>query len=156
MLKARTEKTRTAFHVFKGYLFSQGLKYADVVIGIVAAALILLCWLFRMSPAQVFTPSLDITLGYSAKQDEQGLYYVIDDGRNRLICFDEDANIRYFLGGVDSLYFSDFAVEDGYVYDSLGITAKQGLARLLEEFHLNEMTSERFKEYFRKEIEKEG
>ena len=46
--------------------------------------------------------------------------------------------------------------KDGYVYDSLGITAKQGLARLLEEFHLNEMTSERFKEYFRKEIEKEG
>jgi hypothetical protein len=47
-------------------------------------------------------------------------------------------------------------IEEGYVYDSLGITAKQGLVRLLDEFHLNEMTSERFKEYFRKEIEKEG
>ena len=47
-------------------------------------------------------------------------------------------------------------IKEGYVYDSLGITAKQGLVRLLDEFHLNEMTSERFKEYFRKEIEKEG
>ena len=47
-------------------------------------------------------------------------------------------------------------VEDGYVYDSLGITSKVGLIRLMEEFHLKDMTSDRFQERFRKEIEKEG
>lgn len=47
-------------------------------------------------------------------------------------------------------------VEDGYVYDSLGITSKVGLMRLMDEFRLKDSTSERFQERFRKEIEKEG
>lgn len=47
-------------------------------------------------------------------------------------------------------------VESGSVYDSLGITAKTGLLRIMDEFHFKERVSERFCEHFKKKIEKEG
>ena len=109
-----------AFRAFRNYLFVRKLKYTDVILGAVASALLLFCWLFSMPFSQVFTSTLDITLGYSAKQDENGLYYVIDDGHNRLLCFDGDALIRYALvnpsDGDASLYIDDFAIDDGLVY----------------------------------------
>lgn len=46
-------------------------------------------------------------------------------------------------------------VEEGYIYDSLGLTAKQGLVNVIEEFHLKESVSDRFLEYFRKEMGRE-
>ena len=54
------------------------------------------------------------------KQDESGLYYVVDDGHNRLLCFDGESNIRYALvspsDGRGVLYIDDFAVDGGLVY----------------------------------------
>ena len=44
-------------------------------------------------------------------------------------------------------------IEDGYVYDSLGITSKQGLVRMMDEFHLSDMTSEHFCEYFQRKMQ---
>ena len=114
-------KANKALRAFRNYLFVRRLKYTDVILGTVAAALLLFCWLFSMPLSQVFTSTMDITLGYSAKQDESGLYYVVDDGHSRLICFDADARIRYALvnptdGDDDGLYIEDFAVDNGLVY----------------------------------------
>ena len=120
MLKACSEKTRTALYIFKGYLFSHGMNNADILTGAAAAALVLFCWMFRMPFSDAFRSTLDITLGYSAKQDESGLYYVVDDGHNRLLCFDGESNIRYALvspsDGRGVLYIDDFAVDGGLVY----------------------------------------
>ena len=55
---------------------------------------------------------------------------------------------------VKNIIFVD-NVEDGYIYDSLGLTAKQGLISMMEEFHLKESVSDRFLKYFRKEIGQE-
>ena len=119
-MKKRLEANR-ALRVFKDYLLFRGLKYADIILAVAAAALLLFCWLFSMPFSEVFTVTTDITLGYSAKQDEQGLYYVVDEGHNRLLCFDEDSRIRYALanptdGEGGGLYIDDFAVEGGLVY----------------------------------------
>lgn len=46
-------------------------------------------------------------------------------------------------------------IEDGYIYDSLGLTAKQGLISMIDEFHLKDATSKRFLEFFREEIGRE-
>ncbi|MBQ7682522.1 MAG: hypothetical protein IJT31_10000, partial [Oscillibacter sp.] len=113
-------KANKALRAFRNYLFVRRLKYTDVILGTVAAALLLFCWLFSMPLSQVFTSTMDITLGYSAKQDESGLYYVVDDGHNRLLCFDEQARIRYALvspsDGEGSLYIDDFAIDGNLVY----------------------------------------
>lgn len=42
------------------------------------------------------------------------------------------------------------------VYDSLGLTAKQGLISMMEEYHLMDSTSDRFHRYFRDEMGQEG
>ena len=113
-------KANKALRAFRDYLFVRRLKYTDVILGSVAAALLLFCWLFSMPLSQVFTSTMDITLGYSAKQGESGLYYVVDDGHNRLLCFDEQARIRYALvspsDGEGSLYIDDFAIDGNLVY----------------------------------------
>ena len=120
MLRTLQEKARNAFRVFREYLFSRGLKPADLTIALLAVALVLFCWLFSMPFSEVVTSTMDITLGYSAKQDEQGLYYVVDDGHSRLFCFNEEADIRYAIvnpsDGDGNLYIDDFAVENGLVY----------------------------------------
>ena len=114
MLRTLQEKARNAFRVFREYLFSRGLKPADLTIALLAVALVLFCWLFSMPFSEVVTSTMDITLGYSAKQDEQGLYYVVDDGHSRLFCFNEEADIRYAIVNpsdgdgnlyIDAIYF---------------------------------------------------
>ena len=55
---------------------------------------------------------------------------------------------------IQNIIFVD-SVEDGFIYDSLGLTAKQGLASMMEEFHLKESVSDRFLEFFRKEMGRE-
>lgn len=55
---------------------------------------------------------------------------------------------------VKNIIFVD-NIEDGYIYDSLGLTAKQGLISMMDEFHLKESASDRFLKYFRKEIGQE-
>ena len=103
------------------YLFFCGLKYTDLIIASIAAALALFCWLFAMPFSEAFTSTTDITFGYNAKQDAQGLYYALDDGHSRLLCFDENSRIRYALvsptaGDSGALYIDDFAVDNGLVY----------------------------------------
>lgn len=105
---------------FREYLFLHELKTADIVLGIFASVLLVLCWSFRMPFSEVFAPDVDITLGYSAKQDADGLYYVVDNGHNRLLCFDGQSRLKYAMEnpstGEDSLYIEDFAIDNGLLY----------------------------------------
>ena len=112
------EKMRNAFLSFKERLFFRGLTPMDLYMGILAAALVLFCWLFSMPFSEVFTSTAEITLGYSAKQDEQGLYYVADNGHSRLICFDGEGRIRYAVVNPSdgAGYIEDFAIDNGLVY----------------------------------------
>lgn len=125
MLKLKGMKKKpkkgNALRVCGEYFLSRNLKCADLVLVAVVAALLWFCWTFSMPFSQVFTSTTDITLGYNAKQDEQGLYYVVDDGHRRLLCFDEDAHIRYALmnptaGEGGGLYIDDFATDGGLLY----------------------------------------
>ena len=114
-------KKSDALRACGNYVLFRNLKYADLILVAVAAVLLWFCWTFSMPFSQAFTSMTDITLGYNAKQDEQGLYYVTDDGHRRLLCFDEDAHIRYALmnptaGEGGGLYIDDFAVDGGLLY----------------------------------------
>ena len=120
MMKKKRTVSQT-FRVFQEYLFFRGLKHMDLILCAAAAALLLFCWMFSMPFSEVFTSTVDIALGYSAKQDAQGLYYVVDDGHARLLCFDQDARLRYALvnptnGEGGGLYITDFAVDGDLVY----------------------------------------
>lgn len=120
MSQTLKEKARDAFGAFRVYLFARKIKFADLITGVLATALILFCWMLSMPFSEVFTTSVDITLGYSAKQDERGLYYVADDGHSRLLCFDKDARLKWALvnpsDGEDVFYIEDFAIDNGLVY----------------------------------------
>ena len=112
------KKLRNAVLSFKEGLFFHGLTPMDLSMGILAAALILFCWLFAMPFSEAFASATEITLGYSAKQDEQGLYYVTDNGHSRLLCFNEEGNIQYAVlnPSEGAGYIEDFAVDNGLVY----------------------------------------
>lgn len=115
------QKPSARLSAFREYLFSRSLKVADVILVGVMAALLLVCWLTAMPLSEVFSAKVDINLGYSAKQDAQGLYYVVDDGHSRLLCFGDDAKLRYALedptdGSGDVLYIDDFALDGGLTY----------------------------------------
>ena len=120
--RKKKEKVPKKTGAFRDYLFFRGLKTADIVLGILASVLLVFCWNFRMPFSELFTPAVDITLGYSAKQDADGLYYVVDDGHNRLLCFDEDSGLRYALTSPEDdsggLYIDDFDTDGGLVYVS--------------------------------------
>ena len=78
-----------------------------------------------MPVSDVFTKTIDISYGYNAKQDEQGLYYVVDSGHNRLLCFDKNTDIHFRLLPTDTegsnLYIDDFAAENASVYLSASV-----------------------------------
>lgn len=62
-------------------------------------------------------------MAISAKQDENGNYYVIDSGHNRLICFDENATVKYAISNVtddesNGLYIDDFVIYNDLIYIS--------------------------------------
>lgn len=120
MMKKEREGSK-AFRVFREYLFFRGLKQIDLILCAAAASLLLFCWMFSIPFSEVFTSTLDITFGYSAKQDAQGLYYAVDDGHTRLLCFDRDSRLRYALvnptdGTGGGLYIDDFAVDGNLIY----------------------------------------
>lgn len=111
---------KSLFRKIKDYFTNPEISAADLLFVLITIILIIPCWKLYMPFSEAFTKTVDITYGYNAKQDEQGLYYVIDDGHNRLLCFDSDSNIQTMLVPVDedgnSLYIDDFAVADGKIY----------------------------------------
>ena len=95
----------------------------DFVIGLVVLVIFYFCWEFYIPLSETGKYTKDIELGYNAKQDERGFYYVVDSGHSRLICFDEDSKIKCLLNNVSDgestgLYIDDFAVDKGLTYVS--------------------------------------
>ena len=108
---------------FNAYVSSQTPKRLDLVVLLVVVALVGFWWTYYIPLSETGTYTDDIEFGYTAKQDAQGNYYVVDSGHNRLICFDENANINYLLSDVSDgesseLYIDDIAVDNGLTYIS--------------------------------------
>lgn len=112
---------KNAFRSMKDYLRKGSMSHVDLILTGLLGALLLFCWLFRMPLSEALTNKLEISYGYSAKQDEKGLFYVVDDGHNRLISFDSEEKVVSDLispqnGEGGSLYIDNFAVDGGLVY----------------------------------------
>jgi len=111
---------------FIEYFKNPEISAVDLILTAIAIVMLIFCWKFSMPISDVFTKTVDITYGYNAKQDEQGMYYVVDDGHSRLLCFGADSNIQYILANLEdeeggSLYIDDFIVKDGMTYLSASV-----------------------------------
>lgn len=107
----------------KSYLFSKGLSRMDFILILPAILLLFFCYVFSMPVEEALNKDTDISLGYSAKQEEDGLYYVLDSGHERIVCFDEKSNIKFCIENPsdkksDLLYIDDFAVAEDGIYIS--------------------------------------
>ncbi len=105
------------------YISSPKPRKFDFVILPVALMLFYFCWEFYIPLSETGKYTEDIELGYIAKRDDQGSYYVVDSGHSRLICFDENSNIKYSLNDISNvdineLYIDDFTVDNGLTYIS--------------------------------------
>ena len=108
---------------FNAYVSSPTPKRLDLVVLLIMLVLAGLWWTYYIPLSETSTYTDDIEFGYTAKQDAQGNYYAVDAGHNRLICFDENANINYLLSDVSDgessgLYIDDIAVDHGLTYIS--------------------------------------
>lgn len=107
----------------KGYFLSVKIRRADVILAVILAVLSVLCTAWSMPLKDALQKQSEISLGYSAKQGDNGLYYVLDSGHERLSCFDETGRIRFTIeepprkeGGL--FYMNDFSVEENGLYVS--------------------------------------
>ncbi len=111
-------------NAFFSYVSNQNFTKQDFIVGFIALVLFYFCWSFYIPFSETGKYTTDIELGYNAKQDEEGNYYVVDSGHSRLICFDEDSIIQYAIDDVSDgeskgLYISDFCVDNGLTYLSV-------------------------------------
>lgn len=118
------KKIDNVTNAFFAYVSNQNFTKQDFIIGFIALVLFYFCWLFYIPFSETGKYITDIELGYNAKQDEEGNYYIVDSGRSRLICFGEDSIIRYEIDNVsdgenNGLYISDFCIDDGLTYLSV-------------------------------------
>ena len=106
---------------FSAYVSNQNPTKMDFIIGFIVLLLSYICWSFYIPLSEIGIYTTDIDHGYSAKQDDQGLYYVVDSGHMRLICFDENSEIKYTIDNVSDdesqeLYINDFCIDNGLTY----------------------------------------
>lgn len=118
----------------KQFLFSAKLTKADIVIALLFAAVLFCVWKFRMPLEEVFQTTTAIDYGYEAKQGVDGNYYVVDDGHERLLCFDEDGKIKYEIKDPydsisDLAYIDDFSVTSDAIYLSVTRWDQMSIAR---------------------------
>lgn len=97
----------------KGTLFTKGLKKKDFWILLIAVIVFFVCYKYNMPIAEAFRSGTEISLGYSAKKGADGNFYVLDNGHARLICFDEQAVVKFSIENPSdekssSLYMDDF------------------------------------------------
>ncbi len=103
------------------YFSASKSQKLDFIIGLVILVIFYFCWGFYMPISETGKYTQEIELGYNVKQDERGLYYVVDSGHSRLMCFDENSNIKSLINNVSDgestgLYIDDFAVDNGLMY----------------------------------------
>ncbi len=107
----------------KRYLCSKKLKQTDFWLMLAVLLLFVCCYTVKMPFYEVFRSKTEITLGYSAKQGDDGRFYVLDNGHERLICFDEEGNIKFSIENPSDeksnlLYIDDFFVTENGIYVS--------------------------------------
>ncbi len=96
------------------------------------ALCLLLCTVFfvslsvalQMPLQEAFQGKIRITQGYSARQGKDGVYYVLDNGHERLICFDRTGRVRFVIENPtdaegDTLYIDDFFISGDGIYLSV-------------------------------------
>lgn len=107
----------------KNSLFSIGFNRTDFVIFLLFAIFVFGIYKFNMPLGEAFQTKTEISLAYSAKQGNDGLFYVLDDGHARILCFDHEKNIRFSIENPsdmksESLYIDDFCVTPEGIYIS--------------------------------------
>ncbi len=113
----------------KNYLLSGSLCKADAAVAAVLILLIVAIQMVSMPLSEALKDSTEVSYGYKAVE-AGGLYYVIDSGHERLLCFDKDSRARFALTeGPDGfgLYIDDVSVGK----DSLYITVSEWDGMLL-------------------------
>lgn len=118
----------------KKYFLTSGLKRTDILLLLVLFILIGFCYTFQMPVQEAFQSHTDISLGYNAKQGDDGLYYVLDEGHERLQCFDEKGKIKFVIENPsdevsDILYIDDFAMAEDGIYLSATEWDEMAIAR---------------------------
>lgn len=106
----------------------------DILPVLIAVLLLAFCVRFRMPLAEAFSTKTQITLGYSARKGPDGLFYVLDNGHERLICFDAEGTVRFSIEDPSDqksrlLYIDDFCVTREGVYLSASEWQEMALAR---------------------------
>lgn len=116
------------------FLFCPGLRRTDLLLTLAAMLLLIFCWEFRMPVGEALEGTTEISLGYLARQGPDGLFYVLDSGHARLLCFDDGGNIHFSIENPgdetsDLPYIDDFCVSKEGIYLSASQWNEMALAR---------------------------
>ena len=106
----------------KEYLLSEKFRKFDIIVIILAILLGYVSLRYKIPYEQATSRYTEISLGYISRKANDR-YYVIDDGHNRVICFDEDAKELFEIDspvvvGEYGLYIDDLFVDDENIYIS--------------------------------------
>lgn len=118
----------------KKYLFSIGFKKTDFLLLLVVIPLFFAVYQYRMPIREVFQKNTEISLGYSAKQGEDKNLYVLDQGHERIVCFDRKGKVQFTIENPSDkkselLYIDDFTVTDNGIYLSATEWNEMSIAR---------------------------
>lgn len=113
-------KEKNTSEKIRNYLKSGKLARADAIVAAVLIAFIVAIQMVAMPMSDAVQDSTEVSFGYKAVE-AGGLYYVIDSGHERAICFDKDGKAEFELTqGPDGfgLYIDDISVSKDSMYIS--------------------------------------
>ena len=118
----------------KKYFFSKGCGKTDLFIIVLLVPLLVVVHKYWMPLEEVFQAHTEISLGYSAKQGADGNFYVLDNGHERLLCFDKMGKVQFTIenpadGKSELLYIDDFTVTDDGIFLSATEWNEMSIAR---------------------------
>lgn len=118
----------------KKYLFLKIINKADIFVILLIMILAVFCFTFRMPLKDAIQSKLKITLGYCAKSISDNTFCVLDNEHTRLLCFDQEGDIRFTIEKPsdekgDLSYIDDFAVTEKGIYISASQWDGMALAR---------------------------
>jgi len=126
----------------KNYLFSHETRKVDLILLFVFGLFLASCLYLRMPINEAVSKNKEISLGYITRE-HNGLYYVIDNGHSRIMCFNSEGKELYSIDdpsddGISSLYIDDCLVTDENLYLSVSEWDGMLLAReLIMKYDLN-------------------
>ena len=104
----------------KEYLLSDKIRKFDIIVIIMAVLIGFVSFRYKVPYEQATSRHTEISFGYISRKAND-LYYVIDDGHNRIICFDDNEKelfeiVSPVVVGEYGLYIDDLFVDDESVY----------------------------------------